>query len=264
MSLFGPIAIGAAQAGLGVFGAISSHQAQQQDYVNQVAFQDANARFAQWQAGFNARIADANAQQQYWADTVSYNQQRAYVNSLRNFELLKGIRQAELVLRTREEGGAAYARDSEAISQAYQEVSMQEAVALQQYEWRALQARASVQARGQEGRSVDRIVNDYARQAGDYATLQAINQKLRDRQYTRAQAGQVAQYLSRWNSQQFYDEQPYIDPTPPFAPLPTLVQPPPPSFRGGRPSGAATALNIGTALLGGVQTGLQINSLINE
>jgi len=251
--------IGAAQAGLGVFRAISGHRAQQQEYANQVALQDANARFAQWQAGFNARVADANAQQKYWVDTVNYNQQHAYVNSLRNFELIKAIRQAELVLQTREQGSAAYIRDSEAISQAYQEASMQDAVALQQYQWRALQARASVQAMGRAGRSVDRIVNDYARQAGDYATLQAINQNLRNRQYTRAQAGQVAQYLSRWNSQQFYEEQPYIDPVPPFAPLPTLLTPPPPSYRGAPPGGAGLALNIGTALLSGAQTGLSIH-----
>jgi hypothetical protein len=105
---------------------------------------------------------------------------------------------------------------------------------------------------------VDRIVNDYARQLGDYETLQSINRGLRTRQYTREQAGQVAQYLNRWNSQQFYEEQPYIDPVPPFAPLPTLLTPAPPSMTGAGPSGAAAALNIGTALMGGVQSTLSM------
>lgn len=248
------LAFGVANAGLGILGAGASSAAQRQDYENQKAFQDANGRFAQWQAGFNARITDANAQQKYWAETVNYNQQLAYTNSLRNFELVKSIRQAEVVGQTRAAAGAAYIQDSDAMSQAFQEASMQEAVAMQQYRWRALQARASVQAMGQEGRSVDRIVNDYARQVGDYETLQSINRGLRTRQYTREQAGQVAQYLNRWNSQQFYEEQPYIDPIPPFAPLPTLLTPPPPSMTGAGPSGAATALNIGTAVLGGVQS----------
>jgi len=251
-----PIALGAAQAGLGIAQAGLGYQAQQQDYANQTAFQDANNQFAQWQAGFNARVQDSNAQYKYWADTVNYNQQLSYTHSLRNLELMRSIRQAEVVAETRAATGAAFMRDSEATTQAYQEASMQEAVALQQYQWRALQGRASVQAMAQEGRSVDRLVNDYARQAGDFQTLQEINQRTRSRQYTREQAGQVAQYLSRWNSQQFYEEQPYIDPVAPFAPLPTLITPPPPTMRGGAPSSAAAALNIGSAVLGGISTGM--------
>jgi hypothetical protein len=86
--------------------------------------------------------------------------------------------------------------------------------------------------------------------------LQQINQGIRTRQYTREQAGQVAQYLSRWNSQTFYQEQPYMDPLPPYAPLPTIMMPPAPTMTGAPPSAAAGALNIGTAVLGGLQTGL--------
>lgn len=266
MVVIDPIALafGAVNAGLGIFGASASAKAQEQDYLNQQAFQDANSRFAQWQAGFNARISDANGQYRYWQETVNYNQQLAYVNGLRNMELVKAARQADVVGQTRAAAGAGYVRDSEALSQAMAEASMQDAVAMQQYQWRALQGRASVQAMGQEGRSVDRIVNDFSRQQGDFETLQAINEKLRNRQYTREQAGQVAQYLSRWNSQQFYEEQPYIDPVAPFAPLPTLLQPPPPSMTGGRPSGAATALNIGTAVLGGVQQGISMQQTIKS
>ena len=257
------LAIGGAQALMGVMGAITGHQAQKQDYLNQKAFQSANSQFAQWQAGFNQRVTDANSQFKYWTETVNYNQQRAYTNSLRNFELIKSVRQAETVGQTRAAAGAAFVQDSEAVSQAYQEASMQEAVAMQQYRWRALQARASVQAMNQEGRSVDRIVNDYARQEGDYATLMDINQKLRTRQYSREQAAAATQYLSRWNSQQFYEEQPYIDPIPPFAPLPTLLTPPPPSMTGSGPSAGAAVLNIGTSILGGIQTGMEMGAQLN-
>ena len=90
-----------------------------------------------------------------------------------------------------------------------------------------------------------------------------INQKLRTRQYNREQAGQVAQYLNRWNSQQFYEDQPYIDPIPPFAPLPTLLAPPPPSMTGSGPSAGAAALNIGTGILGGIQTGISMGAQLN-
>jgi len=263
MVAFEPISAIASGA-LGIMQGIAGHQAQKQDYINQKAFQNANGKFASWQASFNARLTDANAQHKYWAETVNYNQQKAYTNSLRNFELIKGIRQAEMVGQTRAAAGGAFVQDSDAVSQAYQEASMQEAVAMQQYRWRALQARASVQAMNQEGKSVDRIVNDYARQEGDYATLMEINQKLRTRQYTREQAGQVAQYLTRWNSQSFYEEQPYMDPVAPFAPLPTLITPPGPTMRGGSPSGAANALNIGTALMGGITGAMAFESQLND
>jgi hypothetical protein len=258
-----PVLFGAAQAGLGIFQGIAANQAAQQDYLNQTAFQSANNKFAMWQAGFNSRVNDANGQYKYWADTVNYNQQLGYTNQLRNVEILKSIRQAETVAQTRSAAGAAYVQDSEAISQAYTEASMQDAVALQQYQWRALQGRASVQVMAMEGKSVDRLVNDYARQLGDYETLQQINQGIRTRQYTREQAGQLAQYLSRYQSQQFYEEQGYLDPIAPFAPLPTLVQPAGPTMTGSGPSSAAAMLNIGTGIMGGISAGISMQGQLN-
>ena len=260
VAITGAMALGAAQAGLGVAQSIAGYNAQKQDYLNQTAFQDANNQFASWQAGFNAKINDANKQYNYWKETVNHNNQLAYTNALRNVELTKSIRQAEVVAQTRAAAGASYISDSEAISQQFQEVAMQEAVATKQYRWRSLQARASVQAMGREGRSVDRIVNDYARQQGDYEALQQVNQSLRSRQYTRTQAAQVAQYISRWNSQQFYEEQPYIDPIAPFAPLPTLITPSGPTMRGGGPSKGAALLNVGSAVLGGISTGMEMHN----
>jgi hypothetical protein len=257
------LAFGGLSAGLGLIQGIAGNKAQQQDYLNQKALQSANNTFAKWQANFNAKATDLNSQYRYYAETVNYNQQLAYTNSLRNVELLKSIRQAETVRDTRAAAGSAYLRDSEAISQAYAETSMQEAVALQQYQWRALQGRASVQAMGMEGRSVDRLVNDYARQQGDYETLQAINQGLRTRQYGREQAGQLAQYLSRWQSQQFYEQQPYMDPIAPFAPLPTLIQPAGPTMTGGAPGGGSAWLNVGSALLGGVSSAFSMQGQLN-
>jgi hypothetical protein len=74
------IGLGVAQAGLGLLGAGASASAKQQDYLNQTALQDANNRFAQWQANFNARAQDANQQYKYWTETVNYNQQLAYTH----------------------------------------------------------------------------------------------------------------------------------------------------------------------------------------
>lgn len=262
--LTGSLILGGLNAGLGVLQGAASNAAAQQDYVNQKAFADAQNRFAAWQSGQNKRTVDLNNQYNYWVERVNYGQQIAYASSQRNVEFLKAIRQAEVVAQTRAAAGVSYVQDSQAISDAYEEASMQEAVALQQYSWRALQARASVQAMATEGRSVDRIVNDYARQEGDYASLMEINQKIRTRQYTRAQAGQVAEYLSQWNSQQFYDTQDVFDPIPPFAPLPALMTPAGPTMTGSGPSAAAGALNIASGIMGGINTGFSTYSTLKN
>jgi len=258
------LGLGLANAGMGVMGAQSQYAGQMQAYKDQLKFQKANEKFAKWQAKFNKKATDAQNKFQYWGQVVGYNREKAYTNSLRNIEKVKSFKQAKVVFETRAAAGASYIQDSQALSAAYGEQSMQEAVSLQQYQWRALQTRGSVQAMEREGQSVDRIVNDYARQMGDYETLMQINQGIRSRQYTREQAAQVSQYLSRWNSQSFYEEQPYMDPVPPYAPLPTIMMPPPPSMTGAPPSSAALGLNIGTAILGGVGAGINAFSSLGR
>ena len=262
--LVGGLVLGGAQAVMGVFQGIAGYQAQKQDYRNQKAFQNANSQYASWQAGFNKRVTDANAQYNYWQETVNYNQNLAYTRSLKNYELLKEIRQAEVVGQTRAAAGANYVLSSEALNQQMSEASLQDAVAYQQYQVAALKARSRVLASDQEGGSIDRLVNDYARQVGDYQTIQAINEGLRTRQYKREQAGQVAQYLSQYNSQTFYESQPYMEPIAPFAPLPSLLAAPAPTMTGSGPSAGAAALNIGTGILGGVQTGLSAYGQLSQ
>ena len=247
---------GGFQAATGVLGAFGKRQAQRQQYINDLAFQDSNNRFSIWQAGFNAKVQDANKQFQFWQETFNYNQQRIFANSQQNVELMREADQAEVVFENRVASSAAFVNDSAALSDQLREAEMASAVAQQQYTWRALSARASVQALNVEGNSVDRIVNNYAFQLGDQLSLAAIESDLRTRQYSRAQAGQVAQYLNRWNSQTFYEGQEFQDPIAPFAPLPTMITPPPPSRTGAPPSNAAFAMDIGTGLLGGVSAGL--------
>ena len=254
------LALGGAQAVMGALGGFASYRAQKQDYVNQKAFQGANSQFASWQAGFNKRVTDANAQYNYWQETVNYNQNLAYSRSLQNYELLKEINQAEVVGQTRAAAGANFVQSSDALSQQMSEAAMQDAVAYQQYQVAALKARSRLLASDQEGNSIDRLVNDYARQVGDYQTIQDINEGLRTRQYNRQQAGQVAQYLSQYNSQSFYEAQPYMEPIAPFAPLPSLLAAPAPTMTGSGPSAGAAALNIGTGILGGIQTGFNIHN----
>jgi hypothetical protein len=130
---------------------------------------------------------------------------------------------------------------------------MGDAVALQQYRMQSLRSRSSVLAMAQEGRSIDRLVNDYARQEGDFSVLQQINAGLYSRQMQREKVAGVTEYLQNYNSQQFYTQQPYLDPIAPFAPLPTMIQPPPPSMQGGRP-GNSMGINGLTSVMGGVNT----------
>jgi hypothetical protein len=247
------LGLGVAQAGLGLLqsGAASSAAAQQ--YQDQLAFQKASDKFARWQAGMTARLQNANNQYAYWQQTFQYNQGLAYTNSLRNFELVKAINQAEVVGRTRAAAGADAALQGQGLSEAIREQATADAMALYQYKVQAAKFGATVAAGDQEGATIDRLINDYARQSGDYQAIQQINATYRDRQYTRQQAALMADYLSKYNSQQFYQRQEYQDPIAPLPPLPTMIMPPGPSMTAGAPGGGLTgALNAGSALMGGV------------
>lgn len=254
--LMAGLAFGGAKAGLDLFGASAQNRQAQQNYEDQLAFQKASDVFAKWSANINAKISNTEKRYGYWAETVNYNSNLAYVNSLRNFELTKAYRQADVVRQTRASAMSESAQQLQALSEGIREQAAQDAVATYQYAQQAMKGQASVVASGQEGKSVDRMVGDYARQLGDFQALQQINQNFRERQYTREQASVLAGYLSKYNSQQFYEPAPYQDPVRPFAPLPTLVMPQPPSMTGAGPSQAAANISLLNAGLGGVMTGL--------
>ncbi len=250
------IGLGAAKTGLNIFGAIAGNNAEKQQYLNEKGFQQANQVYASWKASFDSALGDAQQQQQYWAATVQHNQDLAYARSQRNVDLVRAINQADVVRQTRTGAGANFIQASEAISQQMAERQMQDAVALQQYTVAALKNRAAIRANGQSGATIDRLFNDFYRQEGDYQTIAAINEGFRNRQYKREQAGVVAGYLSQYNSQQFYEAQPYLEPMAPFVPLPALMEPAAPTMTGTGPSGAAGALRVGTSLLQGLDFGL--------
>lgn len=257
------LAVGGASALLGMIQADQADKARQQEQLNQAAYANATAEFNQWQAGMNQQVNSLNEQYKYWADTVSYNQNLAYTNQLRNYEFAKELASAQRVIEARSGAGANYALQAEAIQQQLQERGMQEAVAMQQVMYRGLQASAAYQASAQEGRSMDRYIGNFARQVGDYKTLQTINQQFQGRQYRREQLAAVTTYLNQYNSQQFYEPTPYMDPVAPFAPLPSMVMPPPPSMQGGAPA-STMALGAGTALLGGVNAYLDTASAVKK
>ena len=246
VNLLTPFTMALGQGALSLFQGMQSNQARQQDYLNQVAQQKASDEFAAWTASNQARTQDLNNSYAYWQQQINYGQELNYSAQVRNFELSKSIQQAETVFRTRASAGADYSQASQALSDAFAQQSMADAVSMMQYKQQALRSASSVRASMGEGMSVDRYLNDYARQMGDMQAMQALNQQFRERQLTRQQAGQVAQYLNRYNSQQLYKAQQVNDPIAPFAPLPTLINPAGPSFTGAAPS--ATTAFIGSAL----------------
>lgn len=242
-----PIALAMAGVSAGLSGLQSAlgFGAQKQDYVNQVAYKKASDEYANWSAGMQAKQANLNNRYAYWQQTVNYNQDLVYTNQMRNFELSKAIVQAEQVGQARASAGAGYLQDSQAMSAAFAQQTAAEAVAMYQYNVQGVRARAAIAAGGQEGTSIDRLMNDYSRQIGDKAALMQLSEGFREGQYTREQASRIGSYLNQYNSQQFYNQTQYNDPIAPFAPLPTLINPPGPSMVGAGPS-------AGAAILGGV------------
>lgn len=244
------------------------YQAQKSAYRDAVRLQKASTEYAEWSAQFQAQTEDLGNQYAYWQATLNWNQQRSYIQSLRNIELTKAIKQARVVRDTRASATRDYMLQSEALSQSLQEEATRDSIAIHQFHAQAAKAGAEVIAVGQSGASIDRMVGDYARQVGDMKTIMSINEGFRTRQFTREQAGAVAGYLSQYNSQDFYEKQPYLTPIKPFPPLPTLIIPPPPTSTGPGPSApisvrpgsanssSATFLNAANSLLGGVQAGI--------
>lgn len=260
-----PVSLGVAavSTGLGFFQSQTQDAARRQDYLNQRAYQDASAEFNQWQAGFNAKASNVNSQYNYWSQQVNWGQEMAYVSQMRNYDLAMEIAQAEKVGEARVGAGVNYAINSEALQARLAEEGMQRAFAMQQYQYRVLQQSSAFRASLNEGQSSDRIVNDFARQAGDYATLQQINQDLSERQYTRNQLAQVTEYLNQYNSQDFFEAQQRFDPIMPYPPLPALLNPPGPTMTGAAPA-STPGLNFATAALGGVNTYLGTAAQIKQ
>ena len=248
-----PLLLAGGSFALSAYQGFLSNQAKQQDYVNQIAQQKASEEFARWTARNQARTQDLNNNYRYYQEQVNFGQELAYASQMRQFELSKAINQAKVVARTRSSAMANYSQQTQAMAEAFQQQSMADAISMMQYKQQALRMQASVSATMQEGKSVDRYINDYARQVGDMEAMRQLNQSFRERQFTREQAGQIAAFLNQYNSQQLYEAQDVLDPIAPYPPLATLVNPAGPSFTGAGPSAATgflgTALNATTSAL---------------
>lgn len=267
------VGIGAISAGLGFAQSQQSNAAAKkaareadrqakQNYKDQLEYQEASDKYANWVAEINTITSNTEKNYAYWAQQVNYRQSLSYVNQLRNYEIVRSTTQLDLIRRTRAAAGADFVLQSEALSAQLMEAGMADEVSYMQYLHQSVKARAAMRGE-REGNSIDRLAMDYARQAGDQRTLMDLQQGFREGQFTREQAAQVAQYVGRYTSQQEYQKQPYQDPIPPFAPLPTITMPQAPSITGGppptiSPQTTSAFLNGATALLSGINTGLGV------
>ena len=260
-----PVSLGVAavSTGMGIMQSGAQNAAARQQYRDQIKYQNAVEKYNKWQAKFNKKQSDATKRFNYWQQVVSYNQDKAYTAQLRNYDLAQEVAQAKKVFQTRAGAQVDYMVSSEALSSKFAEEGMQQAVALQQYQMRAIQTSAAYRADERVGNSVDRLVNDVDRQFGDYQALMAINEGIRTRQYNRNQLAEITQYLSRYNSQDFFKAQPRPEPIPPFAPLPSLIMPPPPSMTGAAPANTM-GMDVFSNVLGGVNTYFSMKDAIGK
>ena len=118
-----PISLGVSAVGFGLnmWQNRNADNARQQDYLNQVAYQDATSQFNNWQSGFNARTKDLNNQYSYWGETLNYNQNNIYSKQLANYEFARELQQAQQVIENRVSASANYALTSQALQANLQE-----------------------------------------------------------------------------------------------------------------------------------------------
>ena len=249
--LFTPAGGALVSGGLGFLQGQLQHAAQKQKYINDVAYKEAMDEYSGWAAGMQAKQTNVNQNYSYWVERLNHGQQVSHAYNLRAVELSKSIAQADLVAETRTAAGANYINKASAIQARHEQEAMSEAMAMFHTKVQGLRNRASIGALGVG--MVDAMQMDVQRQVGNKATISQINQKFRDGQYTRDQAGAIAGYLKEFNSQQFYEAQEIMDPLPPFPPIPALVGAVPPSMVGSAPSSSAAFLS---SVAGGFSAGL--------
>jgi len=219
-----PLIFGAANAGLGIFGAISG--AQQQNAATDLANRQAievYKRQAQMRAdAYSASIAIYNNKKVRYQEQLIENQTaagKAYVaEQVKLNELLKGMRFKSQAMN---------------IEQA--------------------QAQGKVAASGRSGVTAGRLSAMVAAAAGRNQAIMseqfagAVQSARRNNENTRDQL-RISNRNAYWNVG--------APPVPGVAPLPPMMR------DGANPF--ATALNIGTSVLGGVQTGMNFASQINN
>jgi len=203
---------------------------------------------------------NAAAQQEYWAryaDQVAQNyrdyQQQLdtyyrdldYVQRRRDYEAQLEKQQAEFVGATATQAFKNFERQIADLEGRFYEEEAKETVEIENIRAQSIAAASKVQAKGQAGRSVERMTNQYHQQYLANVSNRQITRNYRIADKIRQGEALDVARQNTVNQVQFYTPQPMVDPVKPLAPLPINAIPPTPA------SGPSqTAFTIGLTNIG--------------
>jgi hypothetical protein len=199
-------------------------------------------------AAYKTRAADAAsqnaaAQQEYWtryADQVAQNYRDYqyqletyyrdvdYVQKRRDYEDQLAKQQAEFVGATATQAFKNFERQIADLEGRFYEEEAKETVEIENIRAQLIAAAGKAQSRGQVGRSVERLTNQYHQQYLANVSNREVTRNFRIADKVRQGEALDVARQNTTNQAQFYTPQPFSDPIKPLAPLPITAVPPTP------------------------------------
>ena len=208
---------------------------------------EAERQTAARQQEYWARYADQVAQnyQNYQQQLDTYYRDLDYVQRRRDYESQLEKQQAEFVGATAAQAFKNFERQIADLEGRFYEEEAKETIEIENIRAQSIAAAAKQQARGQAGRSVERLTNQYHQQYLSNVSNRQITRNYRIADKIRQGEALDVARQNATNQAQFYTPQPISDPVKPLAPLPITAVPPTPT------SGPSqTALTIDLASIG--------------
>jgi hypothetical protein len=222
----------------------------------QAAAAEAGLRSAAENQRYWAQYADTVAQnyRQYQVQLDSYYRDLDYAQRRRDYEDQLAKQQAEYKGAVAIQAFKNFERQIADLEGRFYEEEAKETIEMENVRMQSIAAASKVKAKGQAGRSIERLSNQYHQQYLANLSNREItrNYRIADKQ-RQAEALDVARQNTS-NQIQFYTPQPIADPVKPLAPLPITAVPPTPEAG---PSGAGLTIdlaNIGLDVLRNYQS----------
>lgn len=213
----------------------------------EAAVAEAGMRSAAENQRYWAQYADTVAQnyRQYQVQLESYYRDLDYAQRRRDYEDQLAKQQAEYKGAVATQAFKNFEKQIADLDGRFYEEEAKETMELESVRMQSIAAASKVKARGQAGRSIERLNNQYHQQYLANLSNREITRNYRIADKTRqAEALDVARQNTS-NQIQFYTPQPIPDPVKPLAPLPITAVPPTPE-----PGPSGTALTIDLANIG--------------
>jgi hypothetical protein len=215
-------------------------------------------------AAAEAERQNAAAQQEYWAryaDQVAQNyrdyQQQLdtyyrdmdYVQRRRDYEAQLEKQQAEFVGATGIQAFKNFERQIADLEGRFYEEEAKETIEIENIRAQSIALAGRAQAKGQAGRSVERMTNQYHQQYLANVSNREITRNYRIADKVRQGEALDVARQNTVNQLQFYTPQPFSDPIKPLAPLPITVVPPTPVSGPSKTTFTIDLANIGLEAL---------------